>query len=379
MVLVAFPLLALRLTRNPVAIAAVVVFGRLAALVVALPAGAIVDRVDRRRLVMAVEMSRAVCATGFGAAVVLGYDSLPLIYATVFVMGGMTVALDVIAAACVPALIDPDGLPAANARLMMAELTGEELVGQAAGGAAFGAVASLPFLADAVSFVVSAGFLAWAVPSTAGPRSPERSLGADVSGGLRWLLGDRVMRTLAAVIGCLAACQAMVYGVLALYVTGPLRLTPAGYGFFLAVAGSGNAIGALTAGRLHRRIGGAWCVVGAAAVATAGYMVMAATSSALAAVAALTAETGAVIVGNVAVRTFRQAAAGPGMQGRAASAFQVVVLGAMPLGGLAGGLLAPAVGVRGVLVVAAALQTAVMAGMGSRLVTRVRPAATSQP
>lgn len=378
MVVVAFPLLALRLTRNPVSIAGVVVAARLAALVVALPVGAVVDRVDRRRLVLSVEMSRAATMAGFGISVVAGYRSLLVIYLAAFLLGGLTVALDVISAACLPSMVDGRDLAGANARLLTAELMGEELVGQAAGGVAFAAAAALPFVADAASFALSAGLLTYAVPG-GDRRRPSRSLVRDVALGLRWLLSDPLLRTLAAVVACLAGCQAMVYGVLALYATGLLHLGTAGYGLFLAVAGSGNVVGAVSAGRLHQRFGGAWCILGAAAVAIAGYLAMAATSSVPLAAGALAAETGAVIVGNVSVRTLRQSAAGEDMQGRAASAFQVLILGALPLGGLAGGLLAPAVGIRGVLVVAAALQAVVLSAMGTRLVIRVRFAGRAGP
>ena len=374
MVLVAFPLLALTLTRYPLSIAGVAVAGRLAALLVALPVGALVDRVDRRRLVMAVEGLRAVTMAGFGASVLTRQDTLAGIYLAAFLLGGLTVALDVISAACLPALVDDEDLVGANARLLTAELTGEELLGQAAGGAAFAAAAALPFLCDAASFVGSAALMAYAVPRGEKRRS-DASLLSDVVAGIRWLAGDRLLRSLVVVIGCLAYCQAMVFGVMALYVTGPLHLSSAGYGLFLAVAGSGNVIGALAAGRLNRRIGGGWCIIGAGAVAVAGYLAMAVAGSALLAVIALTAETAAVLVGNTSVRSARQSAAGSGMQGRAASAFQVLVLGALPLGGLVGGVLAPVVGIRGVMVVAAGLQAVVLTVLGARLLA---PAVVSQ-
>lgn len=369
MVLVAFPLLALTLTRNAMAIAGVVVAGRLAAVFVGLPVGALTDRVNRRRLVLGVESLRALVMAAFGAVVLTGHNSLVAIYIASFLLGGLTVALDVIASACLPSIVGPEDLIGANAKLMTAELTGEELVGQAAGGAAFSVAAALPFIADAASFVASAVLLGWAVPDNE-RRNQDSSLLSDIALGLRWLAANRLLRTLAVVIGCLAFCQAMVFGVLALYATGPLRLSAAGYGFFLAVAGSGNIVGTLAARRVHRRIGGGWCVLGAGAVAITGYVVMALTSLVPLAAAALTAETAAVVLGNVAVRGMRQSAAGEEMQGRAASAFQVLVLTAIPLGGLTGGAVAGILGIRGVMAAAAGLQAVVLVVMGTALLSR---------
>src|SRR5215471_4826012 len=87
MVLVAFPLLALTLTTSPVLIAGVAIAGRLPALCFSIPVGALVDRVDRRRLVVLINVVRIVVLSVFAGAVLAGHDSLLALYGTVFVLG----------------------------------------------------------------------------------------------------------------------------------------------------------------------------------------------------------------------------------------------------------------------------------------------------
>src|ERR1700735_5247061 len=105
LVLVAFPLLAVTLTRQPVEIAGVVVAGRLPWLVVSLPAGALADRVDRRRLVVAVEVVRAAVLAALGFVVLTGAITLPLLYLTAFIIGALETAFSAATSASLPALV----------------------------------------------------------------------------------------------------------------------------------------------------------------------------------------------------------------------------------------------------------------------------------
>ena len=371
MVLVAFPLLALTFTRNPIALAGVVVAGRLPVFLVALPAGAIADRVDRRRMLLSIELARFVTLAAFAAVVLSGADSLAVLYATVFVLGALTFSFDVTSAACLPTIVDQDHLVSANSHLMTAEITTKEMVGQAVGGTAFAVVRSLPFGLDALSFVASAALLRFAVAPNP-PVATETSLWHDLKVGLRWLSHTPLVRILAGVITSLAFCQAMVLGVLVLFGREDLHLTMSGYGLLLSVGAIGNIAGAVMATRVVRRLGSGWAIVAAGLLAALSYPLLAATSSAIVAAGALAIETIAVVLGNIAARSLRQSSVPVEFQGRVGSAYQMFIFGSLPLGGLVGGLLASWMGVRTTIAVAGLVQLAALAVLAPRLIAQVR-------
>lgn len=375
MVLVGFPLLALEFTRNPLLIAGVMACGQAPVVLVGLPAGVMADRMSQRQLLLVIELARFFILGGFGSAVFLGAGSLPLLYGAVFLLGALSVSFDVVVGACLPSVVSESSLVAANTRLLSAELTGEELLGQAAGGAAFSLARSVPFVADAVSFIFSAALLRGAVEDTK-PSSAEMSAWRDLRQGLAWFVREPVVRLLTSVISTLAFCQAAVLGVLVLYATTRLQLRGAGYGLLLAAAATGNLIALPVAPRVHRVLGSAGCIAAAGLTAALAYPVLALTRSAAVAAAALMMETVAVLVGNVASRSLRQTIVPGPMQGRATAAFQTVILACVPLGGLAGGLASAAFGIRDTFLAAGALQLLLVAFLAPRL--RSRLAATNR-
>ncbi|MGH9057365.1 MAG: MFS transporter [Acidimicrobiales bacterium] len=374
-VLVAFPLLALAFTHDPLLIAGVVVAGRLPALLVALPAGALADRVNRRRLMMGIEAARFAALAAFGALVVAGADGLWAIYATVFVLGTFDYAFVFAAAAALPTIVAPDQLLRANANLIGVEVTTEELAGQALGGFALAASIALPFVADAGSFVASAALLRTAIPDNA-PSGRETTLLADVREGMVWFFRSPLLRLLAGLVSSMAFCQALVVGILVLYGTEDLHLSRAGYGVMLGAAAVGNVVGMLAATQLHKRLGSGWSIGLAGLAAAVSYPVLAATRSPVAAAAALALEAVGVMVGNVAARSLRQSMVPQEMQGRAAAAYQMVILGSLPLGAVVGGVLAGHFGIRTTLLVAGCLQFAILAATAPRLVRLVRRTGT---
>jgi predicted MFS family arabinose efflux permease len=371
MALVGFPLLALSFTRSPLLIAGVAVAGRLPASVIALPAGALADRMNRRRMIVTIEALRFLLLCAFAILVVGGLDGLVLIYAVVLALGTLKASFDFATVACIPTLVAPERLIRANAHLMAADLTASEMAGQALGGVAFTAAQSIPFAGDAVSFAASALILRRAVPDNL-PSTRETTLLADLRSGLRSFLQNPLLRTLTGLVASMAFCQGLVLGLLVLYATEILHLSKTGYGLLLAIGAIGNVVGAVSAGTLHDRFGSGWCIVIAGLGAAAAYPVLAATSSPVVAGAALTLESMAVMLGNIAARSLRQSNVAQELQGRTASAYQTVILAAIPLGGLAGGILAGPLGLRPTFLLAGALQLSVLALAAPLLLAHVR-------
>jgi MFS family permease len=162
MYLAALPLLAATLTRDPLAVSVVTFAGWLPWLLFALPAGALVDRLDRRRVMWTVDAARALVVGLLTVAVVAGWASIPLLAVAGFLVGAGQTLVENAAQAMVVAVVgrDPRRLERANGRLVASLTVGQQLAGPPLGSAAFALAAWLPFLADAASFGASAGLVA---------------------------------------------------------------------------------------------------------------------------------------------------------------------------------------------------------------------------
>jgi MFS family permease len=200
MYLAALPLLAAELTRDPLAVSVVTFAGWLPWLLFALPAGALVDRLDRRRVMWVVDTVRALVVGVLTVAVVAGWVSIPLLAVAGFLVGAGQTLFENAAQAMVVAVVgrDPRRLERANGQLVASLTVGQQLVGPPAGSAAFAVAAWLPFLADAVSFGVSARLVASIRgrfrAEEADDQPPVRSLRAEIAEGLRFLFRHRLLR-----------------------------------------------------------------------------------------------------------------------------------------------------------------------------------------
>ncbi len=371
--LVAFPLLAVSLTSSPVLVAGVAVAGQLPWLLVSLPAGALADRVDRRRLLIATEAVRAAVLAAFAAVVLAGADSLATLYAAAFLIGALETAFSAAIKASLLDLVEVGQLARANGYLFAAEDAGEQFAGPAIGGITFAWAPAVPFLGDALSFAASAVLLASALPRRRRPARevrPSRLL-ADVVFGLKWFARHPLLRLLAFVVTSFAFCQALVLSVLVLYCIRILHLGRAGYGFFLAAGAVGNVIGGVVVGRVHARLGTARSVILGGFGAAAGYLLLGWAPELWVGVVALAVEAFAVAIGNVATLSLRQAVIPSELLGRVNNAFRTCVFGAGALGALLGGVLAAEVGLRQGFVVAGVLQAIAVVLIGRRLTRRI--------
>lgn len=163
--LAAFPLLAAQLTRSPAAVAAVTAVQGLPWLLFGAGAGVIVDRCDRRALMLTVDVTRAAIITALVAAILAHGAGLALIYLTAFVTGTGSALRDTAAVTCVPRLVRPADLDQANGRLIAGQIVGSELAGPATGGWMFGVAAVLPFAVNAGMLGIAGMRPGWSAPA----------------------------------------------------------------------------------------------------------------------------------------------------------------------------------------------------------------------
>ena len=348
--LAAFPLLAAQLTRSPAAVAAVTAVQGLPWLLLGGGLGVVVDRTDRRRLMVTVDVTRAAVIVALAAAILAHGAGLWLIYLTAFVTGAGSALRDTAAVTCVPRLVQPDRLDQANARLIAGQIVGNELAGPAAGGALFGLAAVLPFAVNAGTLGIAV-LLLLTLPGVFGPPrrepAPQRSSPwHDFTEGLRWLWRDRDLRDVTLVAGLVSALDAAWFAVLVLYVVRDLHEQPGAYGLLLAIGALGGVATGGAGAVLTRRLG-PWrsLLLGGAAMA-ASQAGLGLTSNVIVAAAMLFISSGAWALFNITAVTMRQRQVPAALLGRVSSLFGTVTRGTEALGALAGGALAVTAGIR---------------------------------
>jgi hypothetical protein len=158
--LVAGPLLAATLTRDPRLVAGLADAQRLPWLLFSLVSGALVDRLDRRLLMVRVDAVRCAAVGLLGVAVLADAATLPLLYGVFFALGTAETLFDNAAVSIVPAVVPKDRLATANGRLLGVQMVANELVAPPLGGLLFATAAAVPFLLDAGSFAAAAALVA---------------------------------------------------------------------------------------------------------------------------------------------------------------------------------------------------------------------------
>jgi MFS family permease len=235
--LTALPLLAASLTRDPFRVSLVNLAGGLPWLLFGLVSGALVDRLDRRRVMWTVDAARFALVGALAAAVALGWASIPLLVAAGLLLGTGQTLFDTASQSLIPAVVSRDQamLERANSRLYATTTVGRSLAGPPAGGFLFAVAAWVPFGADAVSFVASSALIAAIrgryAPSRAG--APRTRLRAEIAEGLAWLAQHRLLRTMAIIVGAANLATAAGMAILVLFAQERLGLGSVGYGVLL--------------------------------------------------------------------------------------------------------------------------------------------------
>jgi MFS family permease len=358
---IALPLVTLGITRDPTAFAVVTVAGRLPWLLFALPAGALADRLDRRRTMFLVDVGRGVLIGGLAVAVATEWDSLLLLCVVAFALGIGETLFDTAAQSIVPSLVDSDDLSRANGRLYAVEMTMNQFIGPPLGGLLVGIAATGALVGSAGAYAAAAGALAL----IAGSFRPEREgqptrLWTDIAEGVRYLGRHRLLRTLAVLTGVANLWGTAMLTILPLYAVrpSPMDLSEAGYGVLLTTGALGALAGSVLAAPAERLFGRPRLLL----VAFVSFALSAAIPGVTAnpvVVGAFMALGGAgAVAWNVVTVSLRQRIAPDRMLGRVNAGYRLLAWGSMPVGAFVGGVLADAFGLRNAFLIAAAASLA---------------------
>ena len=308
-----------------------------------LPAGALVDRWNRKRIMLIADGGRALALGSIAVTLALGSPPLAQIIAAAFVEGALFVFFRLSESAALPHIVPKPQLPTAIARNQARE-QGADLAGQPLGGALFGVAHLLPFVADAVSYAASVVSLLFVRPAFQEDRerTPLR-LRAEIVEGVSWLWRNAFLRaTILLVAGSNFAFSAIF---LALIVRARnLGTSSAEIGVMLGFIGAGAIVGSFAAPPIQRRAHPKVVVIGSLAIWAVAGVILAILRNpfALGGVWAFAGFFGPVF--NVTLASYRYALVPDRLLARTQSASLVVAWGAIPLGQLGAGLLLQSVG-----------------------------------
>ncbi|QDP97294.1 MFS transporter [Microlunatus elymi] len=346
----AYPLVILALTDNPVFAGAVGTGARIVSTVVRMPAGVLVDRVDRRRLLLACDAIRLAAFAILAASLVLGHGSVLLIAVVALIESVCSAAFEGAAMAAIRNLVPLNQVSTAVAR-DEARNHAVSLVGPPIGGALFGLGRALPFLADAVSYLLSiVGLLAIRRPMQEDNRDREASSGVrDLIEGLRFTFTQPFLRATMLIAAPLnLAVNGMLFGILLLLQRH--GTPPALIGTVETIVGIGGLVGAVAAGSLMRRFSVPTLVRGITMIGVPlmlAVLPLATTPLAAAPIAALvliSPPLNASLFGHLAAVTPDR------MQGRVISAVSTAAMGLAALAPMLAGVLTEHFGARGVVI-----------------------------
>jgi MFS family permease len=321
-------------------------------------AGLVVDRSDRRRLVVAVNLVRALTLAGLTVSLLTGSATIVQVYLAAFVLGLAETLVDTSLAALVPQTVTRAAeLGRANARIEVAQNVTNQFVGPPLGGVlaiaglawVTGVGAALYAAALAVLGLLKGQFRAESTPEP----GPREALRTQVTAGLRFIWRDRLLRNLTVITAAMNVFWAAWAAVLVVYLVapGPGGLNTAGYGLLLTTMAIGGILGASLLGPLRRRLSayrllvldviGTVLLVGTPAMTTNPFLIG----------AAMVVGGAGSAVWRVIVTQIRQSVVPGAVLGRVYSASRVISWGVLPVGAALGGLVAELLGVRAVFAI----------------------------
>jgi MFS family permease len=344
---IAVPLLVASRTRDPLTVSLAFVVVELPWLLFALPGGVLADRVDRRRLMITLDLTRAVVVGLLAVAIATGHDSIILLYAGLFLINACEVTFRGAGTALMQAVVPRNQLERGNSWMAGGLTVMQDMVAGPLGAFLFVVAASLPFFVNAGTYLASAICIALlagryrATPQAdAGPQSIRR----DIAESLGWLMRHRLLRTMIILIGLLNMTLTAALAVLVLLVKERLHLGSLGYGTLFACMAVGGVLGSVIGERLIRTVTATWTI-------RIGLLIEAGTHLTLA-----TATTGWVVglvlfafgihscLWNIVAESMFQRLTPPDMISRVASTSLFLAAGGMCLGALLGGVIASSFG-----------------------------------
>jgi len=334
----AFPLLVLALTHSPAQAGFAGALRALPYLILSLPAGALIDRWDRKRVMILCDTGRAISMASIPIAFAMGQLTVIQLYLVSAIEGTLFVFYDIAETACLPRVVQKEQLPSATAQNSATDGLAR-LLGPSFSGVLYSLGRTLPFLTDAVSYTVSVLSLLFIKTKFQGERvAARRKLQVEILEGLKWLWHQPLIRFMALLAGGITLTTAgfiLILIVLAQH----QHASPFTIGLIFGVGGIGSILGSLVARPLQKRL-----TFGQAIISTSWLWALlwplyaiAPSPIALGGITVLIFTLAPIY--NVVQFSYRLALIPDELQGRVNSAFRLIAFSGQPLGLALTGLL----------------------------------------
>lgn len=309
-------------------------------------AGALADRLDRRLIVVTVNLVRVVVLAVLAGSIVTDLVSVPVVLGSLFLLGSAEVFADNTSSTLLPMLLGRADLALGNARLMSGFITFNQLAGPPIGAALFAAGAAWPFVTQAVLVLAGAGLVSRIALPPHGRAPEERThMRADVAEGFRWVLHHPAVRTLVLTIFTFNITFGAAWSVLVLYARHRLGLSSFGFGLITTVEAAGGVLGMVSYGWITRRVSLGNIMRAGLIIETLTHLGLALATTPWVAMPIFFVFGAHAFVWATTSVTVRQRAVPNELQGRTNSVNTVGTFGGLVIGSAIGGLLADHVGV----------------------------------
>ena len=341
LLIAAAPLLVASQSRNPVLVASAMLALQLPWLVFGLLAGALADRLDRRRVIMAANLARGRGHAQLCGVIATGHVNIAIVLGAMLALGTAEVFVDATAGTLTPMLVDKRDLGIANARLMAGMITGNQLVGPAVGALLFSVGMVYPFSVTVVCIAVGVVLVSRiGTPPGAVREQVDTHIRQDIADGVRWLMGNPPVRTLAVIIVVFNVTWAAPWAVLVLWAIERVGIGEAGFGLLTTASALGGLLATFSYGWLERHVPLARLMRTVLLCEVLFHLAMALTTSPWAAYPLMFFFGAYAFVWGTLSQAVRQRAVPSELQGRVGSVYMICVMGGMLLGSLLGGLIA---------------------------------------
>ncbi|MCU1411184.1 MAG: hypothetical protein JWR04_1891 [Rhodoglobus sp.] len=343
----AMPLLAARLTDDPFLISLVAALALLPWLFFAIPAGILIDRIDRRRALALAQAVRTALAALMFVLVLTGTLTIWWLYLVVFVYGVFETVYDGAIRAVVPSIVGKGNLPRANSRIEAGELVVQNFLSGPVTSALFAVSVLIPVGINGLVFAL-AGVLALLLPLAASGKQftaatesePRVAWYRQFVDGFRFIMANKQLRTLWFFSTFCGIVSSAALATFVLFVLDTLSVPEPLFGVFLLAGAVGGLAGAVLTSRLKARLGTGLAM--AIATTVSGLFIL--TSGLLpvvwAAAISFALSSGAITVWNILVMSLRQSIIPGRLLGRVHGTWRTLLWGTMPLGSLIGGIVA---------------------------------------
>jgi MFS family permease len=341
--LVAFPLLMLALTNSPALAGLMTALRGLPFALLCLPVGALVDRWDRKRVMILSDAGRAIALGSIPVALALGHLTYVQLALVSLIEGSLFVFFNLAESACIPHVVAKEQLTTATGQNeVLYSLSA--MMGPALGPILYGLGSAVPFLADAISYGVSMFSLYFIRAQFQEERSAAASnLWAEIGEGLTWLWHNQLIRFLAVLtLGLTVPCSGYVLVLIVL--AQHMHASNAVIGLIFACGGIGSIAGSLMASPLQRRFGFGRVMIVTTWIWVLSWLFYALAPNPLMLGLANAVSFIVVPIYMVVQYSYRLAMIPDHLQGRVNSVFRLIAFGGQPLGIALTGILLQAYG-----------------------------------